>query len=610
VSGAWPTKPIRLVVPFPPGGGTDAFARPLGKVLSQQLGQPVVIDNRGGAGGTLGAEAAAKAPPDGYTFLLGAVHHAIAVSMYPKLGYDLQKDLAPVTIVSYVPNVVVVNPQKVPAKSFEEFQRLVKASPGRFNYASAGNGTAHHLTVEMWKRATGSFATHIPYRGAGPALQDLLAGQVDFMFDGLGSAMQHIRAGKLVPLAVSSAKRSFALPQVPTLAEAGVKGYEAQTWYAVWAPGRHAARDRAADAAGDREGAGRRSSPSAWAASAPSRRAAPRGDARLRRRRDRQVGEAVKDSGAKLDSARAPHDATTTRTSTPDRLATFPRRTRGAARSRRRRRRILERPRRRRRARIARTCSLAELPAGVADRGAGRQVARGAGAVPGDAARRARVLAAELTPYQSGEIDYFVATPSRGGGLRAGPARGSSRSRAARGTCSRSDDTGAHAARGGRGAGRTLRHRRSARPATWPRSSTRRDHRPQQGRDAVARQPREQRARAARYWRWRAGDVLLHALPIFHVHGLFVAAHGALLSGNRRSGCRVRPKDVVRRLPRARRLHGRADDVRAAARRAVVRRGRGAAGMRLFVSGRRRCWRHLPAVRGAHRQRDPRALRQ
>lgn len=235
-AGTWPNKPIRLIVPFPPGGGTDAFARPLGKVLSQQLGQTVVIDNRGGAGGTLGAELAAKAAPDGYTFLLGATHHAIATSMYPKLGYDLQKDLAPITVVSYVPNVVVVNPQKIPAKTFDEFQRLVKSNPGRFNYGSAGNGTAHHLTVELWKTLTGSFATHIPYRGAGPALQDLLAGQVDFMFDGLGSSMQHIRAGRLVPLAVSGAKRSFALPNLPTLAEAGVKGYEAQTWYALWAP--------------------------------------------------------------------------------------------------------------------------------------------------------------------------------------------------------------------------------------------------------------------------------------------------------------------------------------------------------------------------------------
>ena len=233
---AWPARPIRLIVPFPPGGGTDAFARPLAKVLSQNLGQQVVIDNRGGAGGTRGAELTAKSPADGYTFLMGAVHHTIAVSLYPRLGYDLQKDLAPVTMVALVPNVVVVNPQRVPARSFAEFQAFVKANPGRLNYGSAGNGTTHQLTVELWKTQTRSFATHIPYRGAGPALQDLLAGQVDFMFDGLGSAIAHIKAGKLVPLAVTSAQRSPALPEVPTLDEAGVKGYQARTWYALWAP--------------------------------------------------------------------------------------------------------------------------------------------------------------------------------------------------------------------------------------------------------------------------------------------------------------------------------------------------------------------------------------
>ena len=235
-SPSWPNRPIRLIVPFPPGGGTDAFARPLSKVLSQNLGQQVVIDNRGGAGGTLGAELTAKSPPDGYTFILGAVHHTIAVSMYPKLGYDLVRDLTPVTVVSYVPNVVVINPQRVPVKTFAEFQAYVRANPGKLNYGSAGNGTTHHLTVELWKTLTRSYAAHIPYRGAGPALQDLLAGQVDFMFDGLGSAIAHIKAGKLVPLAVSSSQRSFALPDIPTLNEAGVNGYEARTWYALWAP--------------------------------------------------------------------------------------------------------------------------------------------------------------------------------------------------------------------------------------------------------------------------------------------------------------------------------------------------------------------------------------
>ncbi|MFM1990153.1 MAG: hypothetical protein RJA99_3110 [Pseudomonadota bacterium] len=235
-SAGWPNKPIRMIVPFPPGGGTDAFARPLSKVLTAQLGQPIVIDNRGGAGGTLGAELAAKSPPDGYTWLIGAIHHAIAPSMYPKLGYDLQKDLVPVTMLSYVPNVLVINPQKLPFRSYDEFFRYLKANPGKLNYASAGNGTSHHLTVELYKTMTRTFVTHIPYRGAGPALQDLLAGQVDLMFDGLGSSMPQIKAGKLLPLAVTSDKRSFALPDVPTLAEKGVAGYDARTWYAIWAP--------------------------------------------------------------------------------------------------------------------------------------------------------------------------------------------------------------------------------------------------------------------------------------------------------------------------------------------------------------------------------------
>ena len=236
IAQAWPTKPVRLVVPFPPGGGTDAFARPLAKVLSAQLGQSVVIDNRGGAGGTLGAEIAAKSAPDGYTFLVGAIHHAIAPSMYPKLGYDLRKDLAPVTVLASVPNVLVVNPQRVPATDYAQFAAYLRSNPGRLNYASAGNGTSHHLVVELYKTMTRTYMTHIPYRGAGPALQDLLAGQVDLMFDGLASSMPHIRAGKLRPLAVTSDKRSFALPDVPTLAESGVSGYDAKTWYALWAP--------------------------------------------------------------------------------------------------------------------------------------------------------------------------------------------------------------------------------------------------------------------------------------------------------------------------------------------------------------------------------------
>ena len=232
----WPNRPVRLVVPFPPGGGTDAFARPLTKVLSAALGQSVVIDNRGGGGGTIGAEAAAKSPADGYTWLAGAVHHTIAVSLYPKLGYELQKDLAPVTLVSSVPNVIVVNPSRIPVKNYAEFLAYVRARPGQLNFGSAGSGTTHHLIGEMWKGATGTFVTHSPYRGAGPALADLLAGQIDMMFDGLGSSVPHIKGGKLVPIAVTSDKRSFALPDVPSLSELGLKGFDARTWYGLWAP--------------------------------------------------------------------------------------------------------------------------------------------------------------------------------------------------------------------------------------------------------------------------------------------------------------------------------------------------------------------------------------
>ena len=233
---AWPTKPVKLIVPFPAGGGTDAFARPLSKVLAGTFGQSFVIDNRGGAGGTLGAEIVAKSPADGYTFLVGAVHHTIAVSLYPKLGYDLQRDLVPVTVLSYVPNVVVVNPARMPVKTWAQFHEAIQKNPGKYNFGSAGNGTTHQLTVELYKTRTRSFATHIPYRGAGPATADLLAGQIDFMFDGLGSALPHIKAGKLTALAVTSAKRSPALPDLPTLNEVGIKGYEARTWYGLWAP--------------------------------------------------------------------------------------------------------------------------------------------------------------------------------------------------------------------------------------------------------------------------------------------------------------------------------------------------------------------------------------
>ncbi len=232
--GAWPNKPITLVVPFPPGGGTDAFARPLAAQLTKQLGKQGIIDNRGGAGGTVGAAIAAKAGGDGYTFLIGAVHHTIAPSFYPKLDYDIEKDLIPLTTIAYPPQVIVVNPQRVQATSLKGLIDFLQKNPGKLNYGSAGNGTSHHLAGELFKQLSKTFIVHIPYRGAGPALQDLIGGNVDMMFDGLGSSAQHIRAGRIRALAVAAPKRVAAFPDLPTAAEAGLPGYEVATWYAIF----------------------------------------------------------------------------------------------------------------------------------------------------------------------------------------------------------------------------------------------------------------------------------------------------------------------------------------------------------------------------------------
>ena len=232
----WPTKPVTLIVPFPAGGGTDAFARPMSAQFSRLTGKQLVIDNRGGAGGTLGAGIAAKASPDGYTLFMGAVHHTIAPFMYPKLDYDLERDLLPLILVANVPQVLVVNPRNVTAPDFKSFLEFVKKNPARLNYGSAGGGTSHHLAGELFKLQTKTFITHIPYRGAGPALQDLIAGNVDMMFDGLGSSAQHIKGGRVKALMVSGAKRSAAFPDVPCSAELGLPDYTVSTWYGVWAP--------------------------------------------------------------------------------------------------------------------------------------------------------------------------------------------------------------------------------------------------------------------------------------------------------------------------------------------------------------------------------------
>ena len=232
----WPARPITVIVPFPAGGGTDAFARPLSAVLTKQLGRQILIDNKGGAGGTLGAGVAAKSVPDGYTFFMGAVHHAIAPAMYPRLDYRLQTDFVPVALVSRVPQVVVVNPTKVSATTLKDFVAYARANPGKLNYGSAGNGTSHHLAGELFKLQTKTFITHIPYRGAGPALQDLMAGQVDVMFDGLGSSAAHLRGGRIRALAVAAGKPAPGFPDIPTAAAGGVPAYQVSTWYGLWAP--------------------------------------------------------------------------------------------------------------------------------------------------------------------------------------------------------------------------------------------------------------------------------------------------------------------------------------------------------------------------------------
>jgi tripartite-type tricarboxylate transporter receptor subunit TctC len=231
---AWPERPVTVIVPFPPGGGTDTFARPLAAALGTQLGRTFVVDNRGGAGGTLGAATAARAEKDGYTFFLGAVHHAIAPGVYPKLTYDLEKDFRPIAVVAVVPQVVVVNPERVKAATPRELIEFAKGNPGTLTYGSAGNGTSHHLAGELFKIVAGVEIEHVPYKGAGPALQDLIGGQIDMMFDGLGSSAGHIKSGRIRPLAVAAKARAAILPDVPTAAEAGVEGYEVSTWYALW----------------------------------------------------------------------------------------------------------------------------------------------------------------------------------------------------------------------------------------------------------------------------------------------------------------------------------------------------------------------------------------
>ncbi|MEP7057069.1 MAG: tripartite tricarboxylate transporter substrate binding protein, partial [Caldimonas sp.] len=240
-SGSWPTKPVRIVVPFSPGGTTDILARALAPELGKAFGQTFIVDNKPGAGGNLGADLVAKSPPDGYTLLMGTVGtQSINAAIYPKMPFDPQRDLAPVTLMAGVPNVLVMNPAKAQAygiANVADLIRYARAHPGKLNMASSGNGTSIHLSGELFKSMTGTYMLHFPYRGSGPALLDLIGGTMDLMFDNLPSALPQIKSGKLVALAVTSAKRSAALPDVPTIAEAGpVKGFDASSWFGLLAP--------------------------------------------------------------------------------------------------------------------------------------------------------------------------------------------------------------------------------------------------------------------------------------------------------------------------------------------------------------------------------------
>jgi tripartite-type tricarboxylate transporter receptor subunit TctC len=234
----YPSRPIRMIVAYPPGGGTDQVGRVMAEQLTVTLGQNVVVDNRGGATGNIGTELAARAVPDGYTLLMGNVApNAVNVSLFKKLGFDPVKDFAPVSLVAITPNILVAHPS-IPVKTIKELIAYAKAKPGTLNFPSAGVGSSSHLAGELLKSLAGISMVHVPFKGGGPALIAVIAGEVQVMFATMPAAMPHVKSGKVKPVAVTTAKRSQAMPELPTIAESGVKGYDASTWYGLLAPAR------------------------------------------------------------------------------------------------------------------------------------------------------------------------------------------------------------------------------------------------------------------------------------------------------------------------------------------------------------------------------------
>jgi len=231
----YPNKPIRMIIPYPPGGGTDVVGRILNEPLSTALGQPIVIDNKGGAAGNVGTDLAAKAPADGYNILFTLSSHTINPRLYPKLPFDVEKDFVPISLSAMIPQILVVHPS-VPANNVQELIALAKAQPGKLNYASVGTGSPGHIAGELFKLKTGVDIVHVPYKGGGPAVTDTIGGQVQLLFVSMPAAWQHVKSGRLKAIAVTSEKRSVAAPEVPTILESGVPDYVVDSWYGAFAP--------------------------------------------------------------------------------------------------------------------------------------------------------------------------------------------------------------------------------------------------------------------------------------------------------------------------------------------------------------------------------------